>query len=211
MGPFSKIIDISDDTSFEDIIKMYKEIQEFGHNHQINQKTAPKKFKNYENIFSYISDHPVNIEFNSQKRNLKDNLSPVVKLQESDILRTIEDTLKEEERKQDEEIEDEVEKEMLKQTNKNKTVLIFHPKSKAEAGKNGVAVSAPVSHAILYPGQKAQILFDPQSVANAGPLGLAHAHSDLLISYVPKNLTLSESEIDSQNVMRILDDKISST
>lgn len=63
------------------------------------------------------------------------------------------------------------------------TTLILKPVARAVAGAEGKAVSTPVSKAILRPGTNVDILFEPEAVAIAGAGGIAHAESDLEISY----------------------------
>lgn len=61
--------------------------------------------------------------------------------------------------------------------------LILKPVARAVAGDDGRAIATPLSRAILRKGVDADILFEPESVAIAGPGGIAHAQSDLEISY----------------------------
>lgn len=63
------------------------------------------------------------------------------------------------------------------------TTLILKPQATAVAGVEGKAISNPLSRAVLKKGSNADILFEPQAVAIAGPGGIAHAQSDLEISY----------------------------
>lgn len=63
------------------------------------------------------------------------------------------------------------------------TTLILKPVARAVAGVEGKAVSTPVSRAVLRPGTNVDILFEPEAVAIAGAGGIAHAESDLEISY----------------------------
>lgn len=63
------------------------------------------------------------------------------------------------------------------------TTLILKPQATAVAGVEGKAISNPLSRAILRKNSNADILFEPQAVAIAGPGGIAHAQSDLEISY----------------------------
>lgn len=67
--------------------------------------------------------------------------------------------------------------------NDDVTTLILKPQSTAVAGVEGKAVSNPLSRAILREGTNVDILFEPAAVAIAGPGGIAHAQSDLEISY----------------------------
>ncbi|VEN64566.1 unnamed protein product [Callosobruchus maculatus] len=63
------------------------------------------------------------------------------------------------------------------------TTLILKPVARSVAGVEGKAVSNPLSKAILRDGVNVDILFEPDAVAIAGPGGVAHAQSDLEISY----------------------------
>ncbi|KAJ8918414.1 hypothetical protein NQ315_008111 [Exocentrus adspersus] len=63
------------------------------------------------------------------------------------------------------------------------TTLILKPVARAIAGVEGKAVSTPVSKAILRPGTNVDILFEPEAVAIAGAGGIAHAESNLEITY----------------------------
>lgn len=67
--------------------------------------------------------------------------------------------------------------------NKNVTTLILKPVARALAGVQGTAISNPLSKAKLRYGTNVDILFEPEAVAIAGPGGIAHAESDLEISY----------------------------
>lgn len=69
------------------------------------------------------------------------------------------------------------------QTDNDITTLILKPVARAVAGVEGKAVSTPVSKAVLRPGTNVDILFEPEAVAIAGAGGIAHAESDLEISY----------------------------
>lgn len=64
------------------------------------------------------------------------------------------------------------------------TSLILEPSSKAIAGNGGIAISAPISRALIRQGTSTKVLWRPQSVAIAGVGGTAHAHSDLIIDYL---------------------------
>lgn len=68
-------------------------------------------------------------------------------------------------------------------TDNDITTLILKPVARAVAGVEGKAVSTPVSKAVLRPGTNVDILFEPEAVAIAGAGGIAHAESDLEISY----------------------------
>ena len=68
-------------------------------------------------------------------------------------------------------------------TNEKITTLILKPVAKAVAGIEGKAISTPLSRAILRQGTNVDILFEPEAVAVVGPGGIAHAQSDLEISY----------------------------
>lgn len=61
--------------------------------------------------------------------------------------------------------------------------LILKPVARAIAGDNGKAIATPLSRAVLRYGTNVDILFEPEAVAIAGPGGIAHAESDLEISY----------------------------
>lgn len=61
--------------------------------------------------------------------------------------------------------------------------LVLKPVARAIAGQDGRAIATPVSRAVLQGGTNADILFEPEAVAVAGPGGIAHAESDLEISY----------------------------
>ncbi|XP_050309977.1 uncharacterized protein LOC126745964 [Anthonomus grandis grandis] len=63
------------------------------------------------------------------------------------------------------------------------TTLILKPQSTAVAGVEGKAVSNPLSRAILRRGVNADILFEPQAVAVAGPGGIAHATRITLVPF----------------------------
>lgn len=63
------------------------------------------------------------------------------------------------------------------------TTLILKPVAKSVAGIDGQAISNPLSRAILRQGMNVDILFEPEAVAVAGPGGVAHAQSDLEITY----------------------------
>lgn len=62
--------------------------------------------------------------------------------------------------------------------------LILEPSSSAIVGNGGVAISSPVSRAILRKNMGTRVLYRPQSVAVAGVGGTAHAQSDLILDYV---------------------------
>lgn len=64
------------------------------------------------------------------------------------------------------------------------TSLILEPSARSIVGNNGVAVSAPLSRAFLRSGHPTRVLFKPDSVAIAGPGGKAHAHADLILSFI---------------------------
>jgi hypothetical protein len=64
------------------------------------------------------------------------------------------------------------------------TTLVLKPAAKAVAGAEGIAIAAPLSRAVVRKGQEVNIHFNPDAVAVAGPGGVAHAHSDLIISYL---------------------------
>lgn len=63
------------------------------------------------------------------------------------------------------------------------TTLILKPVARSVAGVDGKAISMPLSRAILRQGTNVDILFEPEAVAIAGPGGIAHAESDLEITY----------------------------
>lgn len=63
------------------------------------------------------------------------------------------------------------------------TTLILKPVARSVAGVDGKAISMPLSKAILRQGTNVDILFEPEAVAIAGPGGIAHAESDLEITY----------------------------
>ena len=64
------------------------------------------------------------------------------------------------------------------------STLILEPHSKAIAGNDGTAISAPVSRAILRRGTAVKVLFKPQSVAIAGSGGTAIASADLILDFI---------------------------
>jgi hypothetical protein len=64
------------------------------------------------------------------------------------------------------------------------TSLILEPSARAVAGNGGIAISAPVSRAVLRKGSSTKVLFKPESVAIAGAYGTAHAHADLILDYI---------------------------
>ncbi|KAJ8956863.1 hypothetical protein NQ318_014278 [Aromia moschata] len=68
-------------------------------------------------------------------------------------------------------------------SNNDVTTLILKPVAKSVAGTDGKAISTPLSRAILRQGTNVDILFEPEAIAIAGPGGIAHAESDLEISY----------------------------
>lgn len=68
-------------------------------------------------------------------------------------------------------------------SNGDVTTLILKPVARAIAGSGGRAIANPLSRAVLRKGVNVDILFEPESVAIAGPGGVAHAQSDLEISY----------------------------
>lgn len=70
-----------------------------------------------------------------------------------------------------------------KQQEKDTVTLVLKPVARAIAGQDGKAIATPVSRAVLQEGVNADILFEPEAVAVAGPGGIAHAESDLEISY----------------------------
>lgn len=63
------------------------------------------------------------------------------------------------------------------------TTLILKPVARSVAGVSGKAISTPLSKAILREGTNVDVLFEPEAVAIAGPGGVAHAESNLEISY----------------------------
>lgn len=67
--------------------------------------------------------------------------------------------------------------------NSDTTTLILKPVARAIAGQDGKAFSTPVSRALLRRGTNVDVLYEPESVAIAGPGGVAHAQSDLEIYY----------------------------
>lgn len=62
--------------------------------------------------------------------------------------------------------------------------LVLEPSSKAVSGNGGIAISSPVSRAILRKNMGTRVLYRPESVAVAGVGGTAHAQSDLILDYV---------------------------
>lgn len=66
---------------------------------------------------------------------------------------------------------------------KDTVTLVLKPVARAIAGQDGRAIATPVSRAVLQAGMNVDILFEPEAVAVAGPGGIAHAESDLEISY----------------------------
>ncbi|KDR11174.1 uncharacterized protein LOC110837306 [Zootermopsis nevadensis] len=67
---------------------------------------------------------------------------------------------------------------------KKPTTLVLQPAAKAVAGAKGIAIAAPISHAVVKKGQEVNIHFDPYAVAVVGPGGFADAHSDLVITHL---------------------------
>lgn len=65
------------------------------------------------------------------------------------------------------------------------TTLILKPMAKAIAAQDGKAMAVPISRALLRRGMNVDILFEPDAVAIAGPGGVAHAQSELEITYEP--------------------------
>lgn len=63
----------------------------------------------------------------------------------------------------------------------NVSTLVFQPVAVAKAGLNGKAISTPISRAVLRKGVNADIIFEPETIAIAGPGGIAHAESVLEI------------------------------
>ena len=197
LGPHSKVINITDDVRLEDIIKMHNEKQNSNFKSSSSklqtEKPEENNYKNYKNFFSYSSNQPIKIaEFKSNRKNYRSttvkNRSTVIFQKENAIRKTIENVMRIEQRNLTN-----VDDEDFSLGKKNETSLIFRPKSKAEAGKNGVAISVPSSHAYVFPGQKTNIFFQPESVASAGPNGFAHALSDLHVSYLSNDTTTISS------------------
>lgn len=67
------------------------------------------------------------------------------------------------------------------------STLILKPVARAIAGPEGKAMATPLSRAVLRRNSNVDILFEPDSVAIAGPGGIAHAESDLEITYVDED------------------------
>lgn len=61
--------------------------------------------------------------------------------------------------------------------------LEFRPEAYSMADELGIAVSNPISRAIVKKGYEFDIVFEPKAVAVAGPGGTAFAESDLIIDY----------------------------
>lgn len=158
---------------------------------RIELEPPKRQFTNYKNQFSYLTDLAINIDDKNatKSKTAGENRQSIVRLKESELIKKIEQIRNSEFRKISEDFTTDE-----KQLKPNETTLVFQPKSKAEAGRNGVALSTPISHAVLFPGQKANIHFEPESVASAGPGGFAHAHSDLFVTYLQN----SESHKNNQ-------------
>lgn len=167
VGPHSRVVNITDDMTFEDILKLHQQ-QRAVHNGRVS---SAKRFKNYKNHFSYITDLPIKIR-NEGRENASGRMVP---FPVADLIRTVQDAAREEAERDAASEERSV---------ADETLLVFRPKARAEAGKRGVALSIPVSHAVVATDRKARIRFQPESVATAGPGGFAHAHSDLFLSYL---------------------------
>lgn len=63
------------------------------------------------------------------------------------------------------------------------STLILKPVARAIAGPNGKAMATPHSKAVVRKGTNVVVFFEPEAIAIAGPGGIAHAESDLEISY----------------------------
>lgn len=146
---------------------------------QQRQEPPKKQFVNYNNQFSYITDLGINIESKNVTKPSMETRQSILRLKESDLVKKIQQIRNNEFRRISQNFTTDE-----RELKPNETSLVFQPKSKAEAGRNGVALSTPISHAILFPGQKANIHFEPESYASAGPGGFAHAHSDLFVTYL---------------------------
>ncbi|KAL0266424.1 UNVERIFIED_CONTAM: hypothetical protein PYX00_008960 [Menopon gallinae] len=168
VGPHSRVVNITDDMTFEDILRLHQQQRSM----QNGRAASARKFKNYKNYFSYISDLPIRIR--SEERG--DASGRVVPLPVADLIRSVQEAAREE-AERDASPEE-------RSAAADETLLVFRPKARAEAGRKGVALSAPVSHAVVAADQKVRIRFQPESVATAGPGGFAHAHSDLFLSYL---------------------------
>lgn len=59
--------------------------------------------------------------------------------------------------------------------------FVFHVKPRAfsMSGKNGIAISNPITDVIVQKGEPVSIINSPQSAAIAGPGGFAYAESEL--------------------------------
>jgi len=148
-------------------------------------------YRPVQKLFSYKTLHNVQVEGGQKARTL--SLSKTI----SDVKKDIENSQNKSEEdpgKTKESLKEEL-REMKEKygARTGETTLVLAPVSKAEAGKNGVAVSSPIAHAVIHPGQNAHIVFEPQSSASAGPGGLAHAHTDLFVRYL-KNKREKERE-----------------
>lgn len=64
-----------------------------------------------------------------------------------------------------------------------RNLLILKPVARSTTDEKGVSVSNPIGHAIVQKGKEADIVFQPKAEAVAGPGGIAHAQSELLVDY----------------------------
>lgn len=173
-GPHSRIVNITDDTSFAEILRMYEAAKA--------NKTIPKGrsfkesgFKSVKKLFSYKTNRPVTTireDGIKKARQISRTISKALEKTEEELKKEWQQLR--DETKQDWGAKDE------------ETTLVLAPKSRAEAGKDGVAVSSPISHAVIHPSHNAHIVFQPLASASAGPGGFAHAHSDLFITYLKR-------------------------
>jgi hypothetical protein len=69
---------------------------------------------------------------------------------------------------------------------KPKELLILSPEAYSTAGEGGTAVSIPLSRAVIKRGHNVDIIFDPRAVAVAGPGGIAHSQSNLIVDVFDK-------------------------
>lgn len=151
-GPHSRIINITDDTNLEDILRMYEAVKANKTVPLQGRSDVPSTFQTVKKLFSFKSNQTVNFLKHGDLNKAR-QLSQVI--------------AKNTYGSQD-----------------GETTLVFAPESKSEAKDNGMAISIPVSRAVVYPNRSTHIVFQPLTSASAGSGGLAHAHSDLYVHYV---------------------------
>ncbi|XP_034239015.1 uncharacterized protein LOC117643937 [Thrips palmi] len=64
------------------------------------------------------------------------------------------------------------------------TKLVIKPVAKTEAGEDGIAISMPVSKAVIRGDHPVIVDYDPEVSAVAGANGMAHALGELILTYV---------------------------